>query len=87
MRFIMGMVKEPEPTVFATELPETVPSMADTITATFAGPPVARPAMALERSMKNCPIPVFSKKAPNNKKTKIKVEATPMGMPITPSVW
>src|SRR5690606_1666156 len=46
-RFIIGMVKLPEPTVLATELPEMVPSRALVMTATLAGPPDAQPATAL----------------------------------------
>ena len=65
------MVKLPDPTVLATELPDTVPSNALVITATFAGPPAACPAMELEISMKNCPMPVFSRKAPNSIKRNI----------------
>ena len=49
----MGIVKEPEPTVFETELPEMVPSRAEERTATFAGPPLAPPAIELHRLMKN----------------------------------
>src|SRR5690554_3916225 len=41
--FIKGIVTEPVPTVFATELPDTVPWAALAITAAFAGPPVALP--------------------------------------------
>ena len=41
-----GMVKLPDPTVLATELPETVPSKALVMTAIFAGPPEAHPATA-----------------------------------------
>jgi hypothetical protein len=40
------MVKLPEPTVLATELPETVPSQALAMTAILAGPPEAQPATA-----------------------------------------
>ena len=80
------MVKEPEPTVFETEEPETVPKRADDKTATFAGPPLAPPAMALHTSMKKCPMPVFSSKAPNRMNKNIKVEHAPIGVPIIPSV-
>ena len=86
IRFIIGMVKLPEPTVFATELPVIVPCKALEITATFAGPPVAFPAIALAISIKNCPIPVRSKKAPNKINKKIKVEHTASGVPMIPSV-
>ena len=80
------MVKLPEPTVFETELPETVPSKALVNTATFAGPPEALPAKALQISIKNCPIPVFSSQAPNKINKKINVEQAPIGVPIIPSV-
>ena len=65
------MVKEPVDTVFDTEEPEMVPWSAEDSTATFAGPPAAQPARALARSMKNCPIRVFSRKAPNRMNRKI----------------
>jgi len=64
----MGIVKLPDSTVFATELPEIIPSRALVTTATFAGPPEAQPATALDRSMKSCPRPVFSRKAPKRTK-------------------
>ena len=57
----MGIVKEPVPTTLATELPETVPMSPDESTATFAGPPLAQPAMLFARSMKNLPSPVDSR--------------------------
>ena len=79
-------MKEPEPTVFETEEPETVPKSAEERTATFAGPPLALPAIALQASIKNCPIPVFSRKAPKRIKRKIKVEQAPIGVHIIPSV-
>ena len=82
----MGMVKEPDPTTFATDEPEIVPCRAEEITATLAGPPDAQPAMALAISIKNFPSPVFSRYAPKRIKRKIKVDDTPMGIPKTPSV-
>ena len=54
----MGIVMEPEPTVLATELPDTMPSSADATTATLAGPPEAEPATELARSMKKFAMPV-----------------------------
>ena len=84
-RFIIGMVKLPEPTVLATELPDMVPSKALVNTATFAGPPAANPATALAKSIKNPPIPVFSRKAANNINRKINFVQTSMGVPIIPS--
>ena len=74
-------MNEPDATVFATELPETVPSMAETMTATFAGPPTALPAIALEMSMKNWPMPVCSKNEPKSRNTNINVDATAVGVP------
>ena len=78
------MVKEPEPTVFATEEPETVPSSAEAITATFAGPPMCLPATAFARSMNSLPTPVFSRNAPKSINKNIYVEDTPRGVPKTP---
>ena len=82
----MGMVKEPVDTVLETEEPETVPWRAEDSTATLAGPPAAQPARELARSMKNWPMPVFSRKAPKRMNRKMKVEQTPRGLPMTPSV-
>ena len=69
-----------------TEEPETVPCRAEESTATFAGPPDAQPARELARSIKNWPKPVFSRKAPKRMNRKMKVEQTPSGLPMTPSV-
>ena len=63
-RFISGMVKAPVETVLAIALPETEPKKAEAITATFAGPPVLRPANASGKSMKNLPAPDLCRKAP-----------------------
>lgn len=82
----MGMVKLPEPTVFATEEPDTVPSSALVITATLAGPPRLWPAMALLRSIKKPPTPVFSRKAPNSINRKMKFAQAPMAGPNMPSL-
>ena len=79
------MVNEPEPTVLATEEPETVPSSAEVNTATFAGPPRRLPARALPKSMKNWPTPVFSRNAPKSMNRKMNVLDAPMGVPNTPS--
>ncbi len=81
----MGIVKEPVPTVLATEEPDTVPIRAEEITATLAGPPREAPARALARSIKNSPTPVFSRKAPKSINRKIKVVQAPMAVPKTPS--
>ena len=82
----MGMVKLPEPTVFATELPEIMPCSAEAITATLAGPPTAAPAIELAMSRKYLPTPVLSRKEPKRINSTMKVEQTPMGVPMTPSV-
>ena len=74
------------PTVFETELPETVPNIALVKTATLAGPPSKPPAIALQISIKNCPIPVLSSKAPKNINKNINVAEAPIGVPIIPSV-
>jgi hypothetical protein len=66
--------------------PETLPCKALLIIATLAGPPGLLPAIAFEISLKNCPIPVFSKKAPNKINKKTNVAQTPKGVPIIPSV-
>ena len=79
-------MSEPVPTTFATELPETVPMRPDESTATFAGPPLAHPAMLFARSIKNFPSPVDSRYAPKRMKRKMNVEDTPSGMPKIPSV-
>ena len=57
----MGIVRLPVPTTLATELPDTVPMRPLESTATFAGPPLAQPAMEFARSMKNFPSPVDSR--------------------------
>ena len=74
--FIMGMVMEPEPTVLATELPEAMPSSAEAMTATFAGPPLAEPATKLAQSMKKLAMPVRSRKAPNMTNTTMNLAQT-----------
>ena len=66
-------MKEPDPTTFATELPDIVPCKALEITETLAGPPDAPPAIAMEISIKNFPNPVFSKYAPTKINKKMKV--------------
>ncbi len=56
--FIIGIVNDPEATVFPTELPETVPCSALATTAALAVPPVNRPVKAKAMSLKNLPIGV-----------------------------
>ena len=80
------MVKLPVVTTFATELPLIDPTKPLAITATFAGPPVVCPARAIDRSIKNFPIPVLFNTAPKRIKRKTKEEETPKGMPKMPSV-
>lgn len=48
-----GMVKVPVVTVLAIEDPEIVPIKAEEKMATFAGPPLYRPATAVAKSMNN----------------------------------
>ena len=63
--FIIGMVTDPEPTVFATDEPEAIPSRALATTATFAGPPENLPTAALAKRMKKSATPERSRNAPN----------------------
>src|SRR5690625_2741083 len=51
--FIIGIVKEPEATVFPTELPDTIPCRALATTAALAVPPVKRPVKEKAKSLKN----------------------------------
>ena len=62
--FIIGIVIDPEPTVFATDDPDAIPSRALATTATFAGPPEKRPTAAFAKRMKKSATPVRSRKAP-----------------------
>ena len=63
-RFIRGIVNAPVDTVLAIALPDTEPNRAEATTATFAGPPVLRPAAAIGKSIKKRPAPDLCKKAP-----------------------
>ena len=74
------------PTTFATDEPLTVPIKPLERTATFAGPPLAQPAIEFATSMKNFPKPVPSKYAPNKINKNINVDETPSGIPKIPSV-
>ena len=65
IRFIMGMVMEPVPTVLATALPETDPMMPEAKTAILAGPPVVRPISDRARLMMNSPAPDLIRNAAN----------------------
>ena len=75
---------EPEPTVLATDEPETMPSNALATTATFAGPPAKRPHKPLARLMKKSSMPVRSRNAPKMMNTTIYFEQTLMGVESTP---
>ena len=77
---------EPEPTVLATELPDTMPSSALATTATFAGPPEAEPATEFARSIKKLAIPVRSRKAPKIINTTMNFAQTLTGVESTPCV-
>ena len=73
-------------TVAPTEEPDTIPQSADEMTATFAGPPAAQPAILFARSIKNADIPVLSRKAPKTMNTTMNFAQTCAGVPITPPV-
>ena len=75
----------PVVTTFAAPLPLIMPISALEMTATFAGPPGLSPAMELEKSLKNCPIPVWLISEPKKINKKIYVVATPNATPNTPS--
>ena len=77
---------EPEPTVLATELPDTMPSSALATTATLAGPPEAEPATELARSMKKFAMPVRSRKAPKIMNTTMNLAQTLTGVERMPCV-
>ena len=76
---------EPEPTVFATEEPETMPSRALATTATLAGPPEAEPATEFAKSIKKFAMPVLSRKAPKMMNTTMNFAQTLTGVLKTPS--
>ena len=78
------MVTEPEPTVLATDEPETIPSKALAITATLAGPPENFPTTRLATLIKKSAMPVRSKKAPKIMKMAIKLPQARIGGPMMP---
>ncbi len=82
----MGMVKLRCSPYLETEEPLMVPVRADVSTETFAGPPAAQPDALVAASMKNLPMPVFSRQAPKKMNRKMNVELTPRGFPMIPSV-
>ncbi len=80
------MVKEPVVTTTATAAPLIMPKRPEATTATFAGPPLVPPAMALAKSLKNWPMPHLFITSPNAINRKIYVEATLTDDPYIPSV-
>ena len=72
--------------MFATEEPETIPSIALATTATFAGPPEKPPTTAFAILMKKSAIPVLSKNEPNIINTTINFEQTLTGVDKIPSL-
>ena len=60
--FMSGMVMEPVETVFATELPLTVPCRALATTAAFAGPPTEPPQAPMAIPVIQSPTPLAFRK-------------------------
>jgi hypothetical protein len=85
VRFIMGMVSEPDPTVLATALPDIEPSMPLAHTAILAGPPTVRPSIDKARRIIKSPAPDLSKKAPKSTKSATKVDEMVAMVPKMPS--
>ena len=83
--FMIGMVKEPEATVLATEEPEIIPCSPEAATAALAGPPVNRPAARKARSLKNWPMLVRSSTTAKKRNRKMKFAETWMGVPKMPA--
>ena len=79
--FIIGIVKVPVVTVFATEDPEIKPVRPDAKIAAFAGPPLIFPTKAKAKLRKYFPPPAASNVAPNKTNKKIKLTETLIGMP------
>ena len=79
--FIIGIVKVPVVTVFATEDPEIKPVSPDANIAALAGPPLIFPTRAKARLRKYFPPPATSKIAPNSTNKKIKLTDTLIGIP------
>ena len=79
--FIIGIVKVPVVTVFATEEPDIIPVMPDPKIAALAGPPLIFPTIAKAKSKKYFPPPAVSKSAPNKTNKNIKSTETPIGIP------
>ncbi len=85
MLFIRGIVKVPVVATLATALPLSEPVRAEEITATCAGPPRRRPAIARARSLNSAVAPLTLKNEPNRIKTIIAVDAVDSVIPKTPS--
>ena len=79
--FIIGMVKVPVVTVFATDEPEIIPVKPDAKIAAFAGPPRIFPTSANAKFKKYFPPPAASKIDPNKTNRKIKLTETLIGIP------
>ena len=60
------MVIGPSTITFATALPDTVPNRLELTTDTLPGPPAVWPVSDSAKSMKSCPVPLFSMNAPNS---------------------
>src|SRR5699024_8667048 len=65
--FTIGIVKDPDATVFPTELPDTIPCNALAETAAFAVAPVKRPAKETANAIKNLPKVVWIRMTTKNK--------------------
>ena len=66
LRFMSGMVIGPSTITLATALPDTVPNRLERTTDTLPGPPRCAPVSDSAKSMKSCPVPLFSMKAPKS---------------------
>ena len=69
----------------ATAEPEIEPKRQELMTAMFAGPPGAVPVKACATSMKNGPVPHFSRKPPKMRNEATSVAETPSGIENMPS--
>tara|TARA_B100001179_G_scaffold51574_1_gene34910 strand:+ start:709 stop:969 length:261 start_codon:yes stop_codon:yes gene_type:complete len=78
---MIGMVKVPVVTVFATEDPEIKPVRPEAKIAAFAGPPLILPTNAKAKFKKYFPPPAISKIAPNKTNKNMKLTDTLMGIP------
>ena len=86
MEIISGIVTEPVVATLPLALPESMPMKPLDTTATFAGPPVRWPAMALEKSINRFVASEIFRKAANSMKNTIWVQPVDMRSPIIPSV-